>query len=61
MSKICFNCNEGSFHIHIYLRNIETQQTLRVIVNIQYDASFQCKWYLSIGAVCVRQITAGST
>ena len=24
----------------IYLRNKETQQTLRVIVNIQYDASF---------------------
>ena len=24
----------------IYLRNKETQQTLRVIVNIKYDASF---------------------
>ena len=26
--------------VKIYLRNKETQQTLRVIVNIQYDASF---------------------
>ena len=26
--------------IEIYLRNKETQQTLRVIENIQYDASF---------------------
>ena len=47
--------------IDIYLRNKETQQTLRVIVSIQYDARFSCKGYLSIGAVCVRQITAGST
>ena len=27
----------------IYLRNKETQQTLRVIVSIQYDARFKCK------------------
>ena len=27
-------------YIYVYLRNKETQQTLRVIVNIQYDASF---------------------
>ena len=26
---------------YIYLRNKETQQTLRVIVSIQYDASFR--------------------
>ena len=45
----------------IYLRNKETQQALRVIESIQYDASFKCKRYLSIGEVCVRQITAGST
>ena len=25
---------------NVYLRNKETQQTLRVIVSIQYDASF---------------------
>ena len=44
----------------VYLRNKETQHTLQVIVSIQYDASFLCKLYLSIGAVCVRQITADS-
>ena len=27
----------------LYLRNKEMQQKLRVIVSIQYDASFQCK------------------
>ena len=27
-------------HLYVYLRNKETQQTLRVIVNIIYDASF---------------------
>ena len=41
--------------------NKETQQTLRVNLSIQYDASFKCKKYLSKGAVCVRQVTAGST
>ena len=40
--------------IYLYLRNKETQQTLQVIVSIHYDASFSCKRYLSIGAVCVR-------
>ena len=29
-----------SLERNIYLRNKETQQTLRVIVSIQYDASF---------------------
>ena len=29
-----------SYRDYLYLRNKETQQTLRVIVNIQYDASF---------------------
>ena len=47
--------------IELYLKNKETQQTLQVIVSIQYDANFYCKWYLTIGTVCVRQITAGST
>ena len=49
------------FPLKVYLRNKETQQTLQVIVSIHYDASFKCKWYLSIGALCVRRITAGST
>ena len=31
---------ESQLAFLIYLRNKETQQTLRVLVNIQYDASF---------------------
>ena len=51
----------NNFLIILYLRNKKKQQTLQVIVSIQYDASFQCKRYLSMKAVCVCQITAGST
>ena len=32
--------NESKINIKIYLRNKEMQHTHRVIVNIQYDASF---------------------
>ena len=46
---ICYN-----LFFDIYLRNKETQQTLRV-------TKFLVQIILSIGAVCVRQITAGST
>ena len=36
---IC-NFSVGHTLSYIYLRNKETQQTLQVIINIQYDASF---------------------
>ena len=33
-------CEFNFLRLHIYLRNKETQQTLRVIVSIQCDESF---------------------
>ena len=33
-------CFISFLYLDLYLRNKETQQTLRVIVNIQYDVSF---------------------
>ena len=39
MSSIVFLNLFGIF-LHVYLRNKETQQTLRVIVSIHYNASF---------------------
>ena len=43
-SRICNKPEVYKSHILnrmiLYLRNKETQQTLRIIVNIQYDASF---------------------
>ena len=33
-------CFISFLYLDLYLRNKQTQQTLRVIVNIQYDVSF---------------------
>ena len=41
--SIQFNTTNLTILRQLYLRNKETQQTLRVIVSIQYDARYKCK------------------
>ena len=58
--KSCFRLSRVK-SFNIYLRNKETQQTLLVIVSIQYGASFLVQMIIFVEVVSVRQITAGST
>ena len=37
---------------YVYLRNKETQQTLRVIVILQYEASFLCNDIIHESSMC---------